>query len=182
MVIYPVAGVAKLTAVIAEHHARGTMDRRIQTVMRGSYASHYRRMLPRLLSVLRLRSNNTGWRPILDALHLVGAWEGRRRRLVPAGLAPPGSIPAKWKGLVVDDRGQLNVISYELCVLNQLRERVRARRSGSKVPTATGIRTRIYPRISTSGARPITPGLAFNRMRVCSLPISVPAWRKSCAC
>ena len=126
-VIYPVAGVAKLTAVIAEHHAKGTMDRRIQTVMRGSYASHYRRMLPRLLSVLQFRSNNTGWRPILDALHLVVCLGGERRRLVPAGRAPPGSIPARWKGLVVDDRGQLNVISYELCVLNQLRERVRAR-------------------------------------------------------
>ena len=35
----------------------------------------------------------------------------------PAGLAAPGSIPARWKGLVVDDREQLNVISYELCVL-----------------------------------------------------------------
>ena len=60
-VIYPVAGVAKLSAVIAEHRAKGTMDRRIQTVMRGSYAGHYRRMLPKLLSVLRFRSNNTGW-------------------------------------------------------------------------------------------------------------------------
>ena len=48
-VIYPVAGVAKLEAVIAEHRAKGTMDRRIQTVMRGSYASHYRRMHVRLL-------------------------------------------------------------------------------------------------------------------------------------
>ena len=63
-VIYPVASLAKLKAVIAEHRAKRTMDRRIQTVMRGSYASHYRRMLPKLLSVLRFRSNNTGWRPI----------------------------------------------------------------------------------------------------------------------
>ena len=126
-VIYPVVGVVKLKAVIAEHHAKGTMDRRIQTVMRGSYASHYRRMLPRILAVLQFRSNNTGWRPILDALHLIVGLAGARRRLVPAGLVPPGSIPARWKELIVDVRGQLNVISYELCVLNQLRERVRAR-------------------------------------------------------
>ena len=126
-VIYPVAGVAKLKAVIEEHRAKGTMDRRIQTVMRGSYASHYRRMLPRLLSVLRFCSNNTGWRPILDALHLIVSLGGEKRRLAPAALAPSGSIPARWKGLVLDGRGQLNVISYELCVLNQLRERVRAR-------------------------------------------------------
>ena len=110
-VIHPVADVAKLKAVIEEHRARGTMDRRIQTVMRGSYASHYRRMLPRLLSVLRLRSNNTGWCPVLGALHLIICLGGARRRLAPAELAPPGSIPARWKGLVLDGRGQLNVIS-----------------------------------------------------------------------
>ena len=126
-VIYPVAGVAKLKAVIEEHRAKGTMDRQIQTVMRGSYASHYRRMLPKLLSVLRFRSNNSGWRPVLDALHLIVRLGQEKRRLAPAALAPTGSIPARWKGLVLDDRGQLNVISYELCVLNQLRERVRAR-------------------------------------------------------
>ena len=92
-VIYPVAGVAKLKAVIEEHRAKGTMDRRIQTVMRGSYASHYRRMLPKLLSVLRFRSNNTSWRPILDALQLIACLGGEKRRLAPAGLAAPGSIP-----------------------------------------------------------------------------------------
>ena len=66
-VIYPVNGVAKLEAVIAEHRAKGTMDRRIQTVMRGSYASHYRRLLPKLLSVLWLRSNNTGCLALLQS-------------------------------------------------------------------------------------------------------------------
>ena len=39
-VIYPIADAAKLRAVIEEHRARGTLDRRVQTVMRGSYASH----------------------------------------------------------------------------------------------------------------------------------------------
>ena len=35
-IIYPVAGAAKLKAVIEEDRAKGTLDRRIQTVMRGS--------------------------------------------------------------------------------------------------------------------------------------------------
>jgi len=51
-VIYPIAGAAKLKAIIDEHRAKGTLDKQIQTVMRGSYASHYRRMLPPLLSAL----------------------------------------------------------------------------------------------------------------------------------
>lgn len=60
-VIFPIAGAAKLKAIIDEHRAKGTLDVQIQTVMRGSYASHYRRMLPSLLSVLRFRSNNETW-------------------------------------------------------------------------------------------------------------------------
>ena len=83
-VIYPVAGAAKLKAVIQEDRAKGTLDRRIQTVMRGSYASHYRRMLPRLLSVLDFRSNNAGWRPILNALALIVRLGREGRRFFPA--------------------------------------------------------------------------------------------------
>ncbi len=44
-VIYPIVGAAKLKAIIDEHHAKGTLDKQILTVMRGSYASHYRREL-----------------------------------------------------------------------------------------------------------------------------------------
>lgn len=123
-VIYPVAGAAKLKAVIEEDRAKGTLDRRIQTVMRGSYASHYRRMLPRLLSVLAFRSNNGTWRPILDALSLIARLNAEGRRTVSAALAPEGSIPRKWQETVVDGRGRMNVISFELCVLTQLRDRI----------------------------------------------------------
>ncbi len=126
-VIYPVASVAKLKAVIEEDGAKGTLDRRIQTAMRGSYASHYRRMVPPLLAALQFRSNNASWRPILDALDLIERWQQDGRRVVPVDLAPQGSIPAKWREAVIDASGRLNVITFELCVLAQLRERVRAK-------------------------------------------------------
>ena len=126
-VIFPVAGAAKLKAVIDEHNAKGTLDVRIQTVMRGSYANHYRPMLPSLLSVLNFRSNNEVWRPILDALALIARLNEEGRRFVPVARAPDGSIPRKWRKIVIDGRGRLNVISYELCILTQLRERIRAK-------------------------------------------------------
>lgn len=126
-VIFPIAGAAKLKAIIDEHRAKGTLDVRIQTVMRGSYASHYRRMLPSLLSALNFRSNNEMWRPILDALSLIIRLNEKGRRYVPASLAPEGSVPRKWRETVIDKRGRLNVISYELCVLAQLRDRIRAK-------------------------------------------------------
>ncbi len=126
-VIFPIAGAVKLKAIIDEHRAKGTLDVRIQAVMRGSYASHYRPMLPSLLSVLEFHSNNAIWRPILDALSLIIRLNEEGRRYVPASLAPAGSIPRKWHATVLDGRGRLNVISYELCVLAQLRERIRAK-------------------------------------------------------
>src|SRR5690606_1720902 len=67
-VIFPVAGKEKLAAIVKEHRAKGTLERRIYQVMRSSYAGHYRRILPKLLSVLEFRSNNAMHRPVLEAL------------------------------------------------------------------------------------------------------------------
>src|SRR5271156_4160630 len=36
-------------------------------------------------------------------------------------------IPARWRDAVIDEDGRVNRISYELCVLSQLRERIRAK-------------------------------------------------------
>lgn len=126
-VIYPIVGAAKLKAIIDEHHAKGTLDKQILTVMRGSYANHYRRMLPPLLSALDFRSSNLTWRPILDALTLIVRLNEEGRRFAPLELAPEGSIPRKWLSTVVDEAGRLNIISFELCVLAQLRDRMRAK-------------------------------------------------------
>ncbi len=49
------------------------------------------------------------------------------RRVAPTSWAPEGSIPRKWRDTVFDRRGRLNVISYELCILTQLKDRIRAK-------------------------------------------------------
>ena len=126
-VIFPIAGAAKLRAVIEEHRAKGALDTRIQKVMRSSYASHYRRMLPPLLTALRFRSNNAMWRPILTALDQIVRFAAAGRRVVPEDYIPSGIIPAKWRNTVMDESGRVNVIALELCVLTQLRERIRAK-------------------------------------------------------
>ncbi|GFE67089.1 hypothetical protein KIN_41630 [Litoreibacter roseus] len=80
-------------------------------MMRGSYATHYRRMLPSLLPVLEFRSINETWRPILKAQSLIVLLNEEGRRLVPVSLVPEGSIPRKWWDTVVDQKGRLNVVS-----------------------------------------------------------------------
>jgi len=126
-VIFPIAGAAKLRAVIDEHRAKGTLDARIQQTMRGSYASHYRRMLPPLLRALPFRSNNSVWHPILTALDQIVRFAASGRRVVTEDDIPSGIIPGKWRQAVIDEQGRVNVVSFELCVLTQLRDRVRAK-------------------------------------------------------
>src|SRR3546814_8566592 len=82
-VIFPIAGKAKLAAIVKESHAKGALDRRIYKVMRGSWANHYRRMLPSLLSVLEFRSNNAVWRPVLAALDWIRSKVDGGCRFVP---------------------------------------------------------------------------------------------------
>ena len=126
-VIFPVANKDKLAAVVREYHAKGALDRRIYTVMRSSYAGHYRRMLPHLLSVLEFRSNNTAWRPVLDALDWIRGMQDSGRRFVDQEEVPTEVIPAKWRASIIDASGRVNRISYELCVLSQLRDRIRSK-------------------------------------------------------
>ena len=94
-VIFPIAGAAKLRAVIDEHRAKGTLDARIQQTMRGSYASHYRRMLSPLLRALQFRSNNSVWHPILTALDQIVRYAASGRRVVTEDDIPSGIIPGK---------------------------------------------------------------------------------------
>jgi TnpA family transposase len=127
-VIFPIAGKAKLAAIVKESHAKGALDRRIYKVMRGSWANHYRRMLPSLLSVLEFRSNNAVWRPVLAALDWIRSKVDGGCRFVPLQDVPIDEvIPARWRSSVIDDDGRVNRISYELCVLTQLRDRIRSK-------------------------------------------------------
>ena len=127
-VIFPIVGREKLTAIIKESQAKGTLDRRIYKVMRASWANHYRRMLPSLLSVLEFRSNNTVWRPVLAALEWIRSKMDDGCRFVSVQDAPIDDvIPAKWRSSVIDEDGRVNRISYELCVLTQLRDCIRSK-------------------------------------------------------
>ncbi|QGM48321.1 Tn3 family transposase [Methylocystis heyeri] len=127
-VIFPIVGKDKLAAIIKESQAKEALDWRIYKVMRSSWANHYRRMLPDLLSVLEFRSNNTVWRPVLAALDWIRSKMNDGCRFVPMQDVPIDEvIPARWRSSVIDDDGRVNRISYELCVLTLLRERIRSK-------------------------------------------------------
>ncbi|MGH9071559.1 MAG: Tn3 family transposase, partial [Acidimicrobiales bacterium] len=130
--LYPVVSQATLAELVKEAKANENAFRtRVRTVLRSSYSAHYRRMLPSLLHALAFRSNNASYRPIIEALELLGRYalrSGTTRYYAPAETVPlDGVVPAEWRDAVVDERGRVERIPYELCVLRSLREAIRRR-------------------------------------------------------
>src|SRR3546814_15097716 len=62
-VIFPIAGKAKLAAIVKESHAKGALDRRIYKVMRGSWANHYRRSEGRRVGKECVSKGRSRWAP-----------------------------------------------------------------------------------------------------------------------
>lgn len=71
-VLYPVVNEQTLKDLVKEFKHTGPAYReKIHTVIRASYGSHYRRIVPEILSILDFRSNNDVHRPVIRALDLI---------------------------------------------------------------------------------------------------------------
>ena len=130
--VFPVVSEATLRDLVAEAKANeAAFKTRVRTVLRSSYSSHYRRMLPELLDALEFRSNNTAHQPVVDAVGLLRRYAGRsgavRSYASDERVPLAGVVPADWHDAVVDDRGRVERIPYELCVLRALRDGLRRR-------------------------------------------------------
>jgi TnpA family transposase len=133
-VVYPVANEQTLRDLVAEYKAQGGAYRqKVQEVMRSSYRNHYRQILPALLDVLDFHSNNTAYQPVIEALSVVREYVSSRVAWYPAEVSPPieGVVPSSWENIVTekDSSGEerVNRLTYELSVLQTLRERVRSK-------------------------------------------------------
>jgi len=127
-VVFPVVDEQTLRDLAAEGEATGPMYRHhLQAVIRGSYRSHYRRMLPIVLGALTFRSNNQDHRPVLDALALVRRHLDSKLHCYP----PEESVPVAWRDTVIEraaqGRARINRITYEICALQALREQLRCK-------------------------------------------------------
>jgi hypothetical protein len=80
----------------------------VRKVLRSSYGSHYRRMLPPVLQVLEFRCNNTAHRPLIEALGLLRRYAHRERvQFYDEAERVPldGVVKPDWRDAVVDDAG-----------------------------------------------------------------------------
>jgi len=92
-VIFPAAGGEQtLRDLVREYKSTGPAYRlHVQTHLRASYRSHYRRVLPDLLEVLEFRSNNAAHQPVIRALALLKRYAASKSRL----FAATENVPRK---------------------------------------------------------------------------------------
>jgi TnpA family transposase len=133
-VIFPVVGEQTLRDLVKEWKATGpTYRTTLRTVIRNSYAGHYRRMVPRLLGALEFRSNNERHRPVMQALELVKRFADTKVRTFPVDEKVPleGVVRGLWRDAVVEQdaagRDRINRVTYEVAVLEALREQLRCK-------------------------------------------------------
>ena len=131
--IFPVMSEDKCKAILKEYQTKGEYQEQIYQRMRASYSHHYRRMVPLLVNMLAIRSNNTAHQPVADALALVKRYASAAIVYYPTDETIPiaGVVRPMWRELVVekDKEGEtrINRVNYELCVLDALQEKLRSR-------------------------------------------------------
>lgn len=128
-IIFPIANQSKLKSIVEEQRNRGEWAGRVYQIMRSSWASHYRSMLKPLLQCLGFRSNNVLYHPILNAVTWIEEQLDNPARIIRPedGVPIEGVIAPKWRAAVIEPDGSINRISYELCTLLALRERLRCK-------------------------------------------------------
>jgi TnpA family transposase len=132
-VIFPVVGEQTLRDLVREWQSGPLYRKSLRATIRNSYAGHYRRMGPKLLDALDFRSNNAIHQPVIAGLALVRRYAASHQRYLPIAEVVPidGVVRPLWREAVVDTdaNGQtrVNRLTYEICVLEALRERLRSK-------------------------------------------------------
>ncbi|MFV2175646.1 hypothetical protein ACFHW2_31645 [Actinomadura sp. LOL_016] len=130
-----VTGGQTLKNLVHEFKTKGPAYRTtVQTTLRASYTNHYRRGLIALLDTLEIKSNNSAYQPVIEALELVKRYaKAGNTTYYPRGERAPehrGTAGA-WEDLVLkrDKRGRRRVVRmvYEIVTFQALREALRCK-------------------------------------------------------
>lgn len=130
--LYPVVGLETLQDLVKEFKSTGPQFHKVvHQVLRASYKSHYRRMLPLLLDALEFRSNNAAHQPVIHALAILKTHRDRKQQHFLLDAVPvEGVVRDKWREIVIEEDGgakRINRINYEICVLQTLRDRLQCK-------------------------------------------------------
>jgi len=130
-VIFPIANKSKLKDIVKEYKYSGKgFKNEIHKLVRSSYSSHYRRMVPKILGSLTFRSNNDLHVPILDAIDwLLENPMPNSKFSMDDGSVPKSDIikPSFIQLVKGMGKGEMDRIDYEIAVLEALRKRLRCK-------------------------------------------------------
>jgi hypothetical protein len=131
-VVFPVVSETTLRDLVKEWKATGPVfHNTLRGKIRDSYRSHYRQMLP-ALKALEFRSNNEMHQPVIRALEIIKRYADSKARYFPSDEEIPlDFLPPLWRDDVVetdaDGNKHVNRITYEITVLEALRDQVRCK-------------------------------------------------------
>jgi TnpA family transposase len=133
-VIYPIADESMLVTLVETLDSGGpTFREQLHQRMRSSYVHHYRRMLPRLLSVLQFRGDAAHLAPLQKAIELLKTYADEPSTPYAADEVVPieGAVVTDWQPTVTSETANgetvVDRVSYEIAVLRNLREKLRCK-------------------------------------------------------
>ncbi len=133
-VIFPVVDEDTIDKIIREYESTDfSYDFAVNTRIRLIYRSHYRSMLIKIIKALDFQSGNKTYNDLLRAIQILKKYSKSHLQFYPGDEQTPtfGIVPAEWAGIVFDtDRKggeRTNRIAYELCVLFELRKRLKCK-------------------------------------------------------
>lgn len=129
--IFPVVS-EKLLEDIKNNYGSSSYQFMVHEKSRNSYLHHYKRMLAPILELLTFNSNNTSYKPIIEALAIIQDNLSGRNIYLPNDIRIPidGVISHNHIDLVIEettDGDRVKRIDYEICVLRNLRDKLRSK-------------------------------------------------------
>jgi TnpA family transposase len=131
--IYPIVSRETLEAVQQKESGKQiTYEGLVHDRARNSYLHHYRRIIVPVLELLEFGTGNIHYRPIIEALQVIRSQLDSCTIYYPGNLAVPidGAIKKSHKSLLIDETlntDRINRINYEICVLRNLRDKLRVK-------------------------------------------------------
>ena len=132
-VIFPVVPRETIRELAQAYQAGSpSFTTRVHRTIRRSYARHYRRILPVILSALTFHGSSSSAQPLLLALAALTAASKAKPQFYAEGEVPiDGVIRPKWRDIVLEagpeSTVRVNRINYETCALQTLREKLRTK-------------------------------------------------------
>lgn len=133
-VIYPAVGKNTLEDIVKQYKEKGsTYHEKVHYVIRNSYKGHYRKMVPMIFKRLEFKSNNDIHKPIIDGINLIKNHIDEKNRYftIEEESQIDSLLKKNLRQFIVeeDENGveRINRISFEICLLQALREGLRCR-------------------------------------------------------